>query len=119
QARAIVDRIEGNEQAIVQTLTRLFPELPPRLPVPFVWTVSLNRRATPALSRSVPAVKADAARTLFTVNCSEIVWAVIDSGVDATHYAFGSTAADKSATSVQSRVKRSFDFTSIRDIVTL
>ena len=45
--------------------------------MPFVWTVSLNRRATPALSRSVPAVKADAARTLFTVNCSQIVWAVI------------------------------------------
>jgi len=119
QARAIVNRMEGNEQAIVKTLTRLFPELPPRLAVPFVWTVSLNRRATPALSRSVPAVKADAARTLFTVNCSEIVWAVIDSGVDATHYAFGSTAVDKDATSVQSRVKRSFDFTSIRDIVTL
>ncbi len=119
QARAIVSRMEGNERAIVTTLTRLFPELPPRVAVPFVWTVSLNRRATPALSRSVPAVKADAARTLFTVNCSEIVWAVIDSGVDATHYAFGSTAVDKDATSVQSRVKRSFDFTSIRDIVTL
>jgi len=45
-----------------------------------VWTVSLNRRATPALTKSVPAVKADAARTLFTVKCSEIVWAIIDSG---------------------------------------
>ncbi len=119
QARAIVSKMRDHERDIVQMLTQLFPELPPRLPVPFVWTVSLNRRATPALSRSVPAVKADAARTLFTVNCSEIVWAVIDSGVDATHYAFGSTSVEKNATSVQSRVKRSFDFTSIRDIVTL
>ena len=39
------------------------------------------------MTRSVPAVKADAARTLFTVNCSELVWAVIDSGIDATHFA--------------------------------
>ena len=53
----------------------------------------MNRRATPALSRSVPAVKADAARTLFTVNCSQIVWAVIDSGVDARHYAFADAVA--------------------------
>jgi hypothetical protein len=119
QARAIVGRMHGNERAIVQTLTTLFDgRLPPTLDTPFVWTVSLNRRATPALSRSVPAVKADAARTLFTVNCSEIVWAVIDSGVDATHYAFRGTIAD-GTTKVPSRVKRCFDFTSIREIVTL
>ena len=53
-----------------------------------VWTVSLNRRASHALTRSVPAVKADAARTLFKVDCKDIVWAVIDSGIDANHRAF-------------------------------
>jgi subtilisin family serine protease len=78
-----------------------------------VWTISLNRRAIPALKRSVPAVKADAARTLFTVDCSQITWAVIDSGIDATHPAF----AD--ARGAGSRVKKSFDFTTIRDIVSL
>lgn len=77
-----------------------------------VWTVTLNRRATPALSKSVPAVKADAARTLFTVNCSEIVWAVIDSGIDASHPAFAGTIDP-------SRIRKSFDFTTIRDIVSL
>jgi len=119
-ARAIVATMQGKERAIVQTLTKLFPgELPPVLDAPYVWTVSLNRRATPALSRSVPAVKADAARTLFTVNCSEIVWAVIDSGVDATHYAFRSSRMDEKTKTVPSRVKRSFDFTGIREIVTL
>lgn len=120
QARAIVARMRGRETEIVQTLTELFDgELPPRLDMPFVWTVSLNRRATPALSRSVPAVKADAARTLFKVNCSGIVWAVIDSGVDATHYAFRGTRMDEKTNTVPSRVKRSFDFTGIREIVTL
>ena len=77
-----------------------------------VWTVSLNRRATPALKKSIPSVKADAARTLFSVDCSEIVWAVIDSGIDATHDAFKDFEG-------KSRVVRTFDFTRIRDIVTL
>jgi subtilisin family serine protease len=44
---------------------------------------------------------------------------VIDSGVDATHYAFRGTVADVKTGNVASRVKRSFDFTGIRDIVTL
>jgi len=78
-----------------------------------VWHVSLNRTATPALTKSVPSVKADAARTLFTVDCREIAWAVIDSGIDATHPAF----RDKSGETC--RVKRSFDFTRIREIVSL
>ena len=120
RARALVAKMQGEEGMIVQTLTKLLSGDPPPTPnMPYVWTISLNRRATPALSRSVPAVKADAARTLFTVNCNQIVWAVIDSGVDATHYAFRSTAIDERTKAMASRVKRSFDFTSIRDIVTL
>ena len=74
---------------------------------PLVWQVSLNRQALPAISRSIPAVKADAAHTLFKVNCSEIAWAVIDSGIDGAHPAFGG------------RVKRSFDFKNFRKIVSL
>ena len=74
---------------------------------PLVWQVSLNRKALPAISKSIPAVKADAAHTLFKVNCSEIAWAVIDSGVDGAHPAFGD------------RVKRSFDFKNFRKIVSL
>lgn len=77
-----------------------------------VWTISRNRMATPAVSMSVPAVKADAARTLFSVNCSGIVWAVIDSGIDAGHRAFRSDDG-------RSRIVRSFDFTRIRQIVSL
>lgn len=77
----------------------------------YVWTISLNRKASPALEKSVPAVKADAARTLFKVDCRKIVWAVIDSGIDGTHSAFGDRAAKLS------RVKKSFDFTTIRKIV--
>jgi len=78
-----------------------------------VWIVALNRRATPALTQSVPSVKADAARTLFRLNCSQIAWAVVDSGIDATHDAFSDEFGK------ESRIKRSFDFTRIREIVSL
>ncbi len=79
---------------------------------PLVWQVSLNRSAMPALIKSIPAVKADAAKTLFKVDCSEIAWAVIDSGIDGSHPAF----LDEEE---KSRVKRSFDFKDFRRIVSL
>lgn len=79
---------------------------------PLVYQVSLNRIAVPAISRSVPAVKADAAATLFKVNCSGIGWAVIDSGIDGNHPALRGPAGE-------SRVKRSFDFKNYRRIVSL
>jgi hypothetical protein len=69
----------------------------------------------PAVVRSVPAVKADAARTLFSVKCRDICWAVIDSGVDAAHPAF----VDKGDEARGSRVRRCFDFTRIRRIISL
>jgi serine protease AprX len=79
---------------------------------PIVWQVSRNRGAMPAISKSVPAVKADAATTLFKVNCSDIGWAVIDSGIDGAHPAFSDGAGG-------SRVKGSFDFKNFRKIVSL
>jgi hypothetical protein len=77
-----------------------------------IWQVSLNRKALPALEMSVPAVKGDAARTLFNVRCDAIKWAVLDSGIDGTHPAF----KDKNG---ESRIIQSFDFGNIREIVSL
>lgn len=76
-------------------------------PPPQIWQVSLNRKAMPALQRSVPSVKGDAARTLFKVKCDKISWAVIDSGIDGTHPA------------LRDRIVKAFDFTKIREIVSL
>ena len=81
---------------------------------PLVFQVSLNRDALPALTKSIPAVKADAAKTaVFKVNCSEIGWAVLDSGIDGKHPAFGGAVGGAQ------RVKRSFDFRNFRKIVSL
>ena len=53
-----------------------------------VWLVGRNRKATTAVKKSTLAIKADAARLLFKVSCAKLTWAVIDSGIDATHPAF-------------------------------
>lgn len=79
---------------------------------PQIWQISLNRKALPALERSVPAVKGDAARTLFNVNCRKINWAVLDSGIDGSHPVFNDNNGD-------SRIVKSFDFSNIREIVSL
>jgi subtilisin family serine protease len=79
---------------------------------PLVFLVSRNRGAMPAITKSIPAVKADAATTLFKVNCGFIGWAVLDSGIDGAHPAFRGKDG-------KSRVKRSFDFKNFRKIVSL
>jgi hypothetical protein len=79
---------------------------------PFIWRIALNRIAMPAVARSVPAIKADAAKTLFKVDASEIAWAVVDSGIDGTHPAF---LDDNN----KCRVRQSFDFSNIRQIISL
>ena len=53
-----------------------------------VRTVTLNRPVMRAVSESRVTVKADAAEQVFGVDCSEIGWAVVDSGIDARHDAF-------------------------------
>jgi hypothetical protein len=53
-----------------------------------VYLISLNRPAALTLFESRNTVKADAAQRLFNVNTIGIVFAVIDSGIDATHPAF-------------------------------
>jgi len=53
-----------------------------------IYSISLNRQATPTVSRSTLAIKADAARRLFNISCSDLAWGIIDSGIDATHPAF-------------------------------
>jgi serine protease AprX len=79
---------------------------------PWIFQVSLNRKAMPALKMSVGAVKGDAARSLFNVRCDKITWAVIDSGIDGGHPAF----KDKNG---NSRIVKTLDFTNFRKIISL
>ncbi|MEX2105262.1 MAG: S8 family serine peptidase [Solirubrobacterales bacterium] len=100
-----------------------------------LWTVSLNREARTALWCSRLTVKADAARRVFTdpetrsagsrrVAVNSVRWAVVDTGVDATHPAFrrrsdeGELLPAPSAGSWQgTRVLATYDFTKLRPII--
>jgi serine protease AprX len=89
-------------------------------PAARIHTVSLNRRASRTVAKSTLAIKADAARRLFEIRCADLAWAIVDSGVDATHYAFRKRDesgaffpnAFDGATN-NTRVKSTFDFTAI------
>jgi len=121
-------------------------EAPPSDELPLLWSISLNRRARPAIHLSVSSTKADAARLLFNVNCKDLTWAIVDTGVDATHPAFRSEkdrdAADvlaaelsKAKTPAQTeaakraleaveaapgeRIRKTYDFTRLRLWTTL
>lgn len=109
----LIATVEGPD-VIVEELQHLFEEIQQdSFPEGAqVWQVSLNRKAMPAVERSVPAVKGDAARTLFNVKCDGIKWAVLDSGIDGKHDAF----KDKEG---KSRIVKAFDFSNIRKIVSL
>jgi subtilisin family serine protease len=55
---------------------------------PPVRRVSIDRDALPAVFESRLTVKADAGERLFQADCSDVTWAVVDTGIDATHAAF-------------------------------
>jgi serine protease AprX len=92
-----------------------------------IYLVSLNRRVDMTVFRSTVAVKADAAARLFNVKCNELTWAVIDSGIDATHPAFRrykdgkpfKTAFDGEGDKFlnHTRIVGAFDFTTIRELL--
>ena len=62
---------------------------------PALWAVNRNRPARPAVWRSRVTVKADAATRLFSLSCRTLCWAVLDSGIDATHPAFARRTGDE------------------------
>ncbi|HEX5713096.1 MAG TPA: S8 family peptidase [Solirubrobacterales bacterium] len=89
-----------------------------------LWTVSINRVGRTTLSRSRLAVKADAAERVFAVDCRELRWAIIDTGVDASHPAFGRRGADgvleaggAESAATRSRVVATYDFFRLRQII--
>ncbi|WP_350288272.1 S8 family peptidase [uncultured Croceitalea sp.] len=81
-----------------------------------LWSVSVNRKARVSIYKSVPATKADAARRLFDLDTSRITWAVLDTGIDATHKAFKDTS-DDSNNPFPSRVIATYDFTNFRQLI--
>lgn len=101
----------------------------------FIWFIHRNRvvnrgvvsarattRAAPAASLraqerlSRETVKADAAIALFSIKTGDLTWAIVDTGIDATHPAFRRLPALNKDSS-ESRVIATLDFTRLRDLL--
>jgi serine protease AprX len=101
------------------------------LPIPtdaagVVWSISLNRRASTSVWRSRLTVKADAAARLFAAKTTGIRWAVLDTGIDATHKAFRRRNSNNEIVKpdpankddgLSSRVVRTYDFLRIKNLL--
>ena len=83
-----------------------------------IYSISLNRTALPAITRSIRAVKADAATLLFKADCSRLTWAIIDSGIDGRHPTFLEPIDPRYPDAHRrSRVRAIYDFTRVRDLL--
>jgi serine protease AprX len=82
--------------------------------------VFLNRRAQLADTEAICTIKADAATRLFEISCRDVVWAIIDTGIDPKHPAFlDHGAKNRRGEPLQikpSRIKSTVDFTLIHEI---
>lgn len=93
---------------------------PPEEPTPrLIERVTLNRSASIAVKRSRTTIKADAAERLFELSTRKIAWAVVDSGIDATHPAFRDWVLDPEGPDTgdpeRSRIVATYDFTRVRE----
>lgn len=94
-----------------------------------LYSVSRNRPATISIQQSVGLTKADAGRRLFDIDGSDIAWAVMDSGIDATHDAFrkkdpktgtpypAAFGPTPDRESNFTRIIATYDFTKFRDVM--
>jgi hypothetical protein len=114
-------------ELLVDTARELLAELKrePTDSPPLLWSVNRNRPARAAVWRSRVTVKADAATRLFRLSCRTLCWAVLDSGVDATHPAFARRGDDEALAKSKdghqpasgSRVRATYDFTLLRGLL--
>jgi subtilisin family serine protease len=123
------DRPAPSPSELAEAVAGLLAGAPPLDPGhrDLVFSISRNRPATSAVSRSVASVKADAARRLFEVSCADLTWAVVDSGVDAGHPAFRrrdpqgrapkTPFGTRKAPADNTRVTSTYDFTRIRNLL--
>ena len=102
----------------------IFGEIEAQYPAsekPMLYAINRNRTFNLTVWRSSQTVKADAAHRLFQSSCGDITWAVVDSGIDATHPAFRlrETTVDNTDGQAKgtSRVTAAYDFTLIRQLL--
>ena len=87
-----------------------------------IWAINFDRSVETSTSRSARTIKADAAARVFDTEAHQIVWAIIDSGIDATHMAFSnrgrSGESKPTRLAADSRVKATYDFNRLQSLFT-
>lgn len=128
--RETLIRLKGEIRKVLTTVAdglresqkhgNLGPRLADRAPL---FSVSVNRRVLHALSSSSKTVKADAAMRVFDTGGRGVRWAVIDSGIDASHPAFSrmetlepGDIVNRCTPPAKSRIVRALDFTRLAAI---
>ncbi len=103
-------------QQFLPTIGQAKPTIDRRARHP-VRTVTLNRQLLLAVTESRVTIKADAAEQVFGVDCSEIGWAVVDSGIDANHPAFALRPPYNAVPPpvMPTRIAATYDLTAARD----
>jgi hypothetical protein len=112
----------------IDAFARVFDGLHPVAPeaAGVLWSISANRQASTSVWRSRLTVKADAAARLFEAETSGVRWAVLDTGIDATHKAFRRRDAKQQILEpdpadhddeLNSRVLRTYNFLKIKDLL--
>ena len=82
-------RLARDYREVVKAFSQLVRKsVPPKRGETPLFTASRNRDVEPTIDKSIQALKADAARRLFEIDCSALGWAILDSGVDVKHPAF-------------------------------
>jgi len=76
-----------------------------------------NRRSQISVANARRTIKADASENLFHASTADITWAVVDSGIDATHPAFRLPDPPLAPETFSSRVYETYDFTQLRAIL--
>jgi serine protease AprX len=129
--RPSADEADATDPAARAELVRLGFDLirqaepPPHDAKRPLWSVNLNREARTALYRSRLAVKADAVERVFAADAGGLRWAIVDTGIDATHPAFRrrtvkgelKAAPEGGEHWANTRVLATYDFTRLRAIV--
>lgn len=113
--------VRGGSADVLAAFFAMFAGAPPLSgPQTCLWRVDRNRSGGLAMFHSTTTVKADAARKVFEVRGAGVRWALLDSGVDATHLAFrrrdptGDPAREWSAAT---RVIATYDFSRARTLL--
>ncbi|MEO6217720.1 MAG: S8 family peptidase [Sphingomonas sp.] len=87
---------------------------PPKTAIDHIYP---NRRSQLSVAFSRRTIKADASENLFHASTAKITWAVVDSGVDATHPCFETGQLPVAPDTFSSRVYETYDFTRVRSIL--